>query len=128
MKLTKKLLEIMMRLVTHPSVKYIVITVIGVLLVGVVGENSMLAHMRNVNRCHELEAEIDTYESRYRDDMRQIRMLNRNPKNMERIARQRYFMKHDDEDIFVLSDDVREPQSVASAPISEEPDDHDAAE
>ncbi len=124
----KKIQEIVLRVVTHPSVKYIVITVVGVLLVGVVGENSLLAHMHNVNRCHELEAEIGTYESRYRDDMRQIRMLNRNPKNMERIARQRYFMKHDDEDIFVLSDDVREPQSVATAPLNEEPDDHDTAE
>lgn len=124
----KKVQEIVLRVLSHPSVKYIVITVVGVLLVGVVGENSLLAHMRNISRCHELEAEIATYEGRYRDDMRQIRMLNRNPKNMERIARQRYFMKHDDEDIFVLSDDVREPQTVATAPLSEDPDSHDAVE
>ena len=33
---------------------------------------------------------------------------------MEKIARERYFMKADDEDIFVLSDDERAPKSVVS--------------
>jgi cell division protein FtsB len=30
-----------------------------------------------------------------------------NPKAIEKIARERYFMKADDEDVFVLSDDVK---------------------
>ena len=41
----------------------------------------------------------------YNKDMRELRMLDRNPKAIEKIARERYFMKADDEDIFVLSDD-----------------------
>jgi cell division protein FtsB len=32
-------------------------------------------------------------------------MLKRDPKAIEKIARERYFMKADGEDIFVLSDD-----------------------
>ena len=32
-------------------------------------------------------------------------MLDSDPKAIEKIARERYFMKTDDEDIFVLSDD-----------------------
>ena len=40
--------------------------------------------------------------------MRQIRALNRNPKAVERIARERYFMKADDEDIYVMRDDSEE--------------------
>ena len=58
------------------------------------------------------EDEIEVYESRYQSDMRQILELNRNPKAMERIARERYFMKHDDEDIFVLSDDDRDVKNL----------------
>jgi cell division protein FtsB len=34
-----------------------------------------------------------------------IRQLEDNPKEIEKIAREQYFMKADDEDIFVLSDD-----------------------
>ena len=33
---------------------------------------------------------------------------------IEKIARERYFMKTDDEDIFVLSDDDRAPKSIVS--------------
>ena len=33
---------------------------------------------------------------------------------MEKIARERYFMKADDEDIFVLSDDVNSTNTFAT--------------
>ena len=41
-----------------------------------------------------------------------IRELDRNPKAMEKIARERYFMKADDEDIFVLSDDGEDENPI----------------
>ena len=94
-----------------PFVKYGVITIIGVVLVGFVGENSLLAHLRHKHYISSLSDEISVYNERYQNDMRQIRELNRNPKAMERIARERYFMKQDDEDIFVLSDDERDIQT-----------------
>jgi cell division protein FtsB len=94
-----------------PFVKYGVITIIGVVLVGFVGENSLLAHLRHKYYISSLSDEISVYNERYQNDMRQIRELNRNPKAMERIARERYFMKQDDEDIFVLSDDERDIQA-----------------
>jgi cell division protein FtsB len=31
---------------------------------------------------------------------------------MEKIARERYYMKADDEDIFILSDDDRSPKPI----------------
>jgi len=36
--------------------------------------------------------------------------LRRDPKAIEKIARERYFMKTDDEDIYVLSDDEKPTQ------------------
>ena len=93
-----------------PFVKYGLIVVLGVMLVGFVGENSMLAHVRNKLYLSELTEEIERYNARSREDIRQLKELNRNPRAIERIARERYFMKHDDEDIFVLSDDDRTPQ------------------
>ena len=64
--------------------------------------------MRNKQRINELEEEIEKYDADYKRDQAQIRELDRNPKAMEKIARERYFMKDDDEDIFVLSDDNRQ--------------------
>jgi len=113
MKVMRNFLKAVVRVWSKPYVKYIVITVVGLVLVGAVGENSLLAHLRYKYRINELADEIDMYNSRYRDDMRQLHELNHNPKAIERIARERYFMKHDDEDIFVLSDDNREFQSIA---------------
>jgi hypothetical protein len=38
---------------------------------------------------------------------------------MEKIARERFFMKADDEDIFVLSDDDREVKGVVADETAE---------
>jgi len=94
--------------------KYVLVTVIGVCLVGFVGDSSVVAHLRNKQRISQLEEEIADYTARYQRDQEQIRLLNTNPKAMEKIARERYFMKADDEDIFILSDDDRTPQPIES--------------
>lgn len=107
MKIVKSFFVAVARFWHLPFVKYVVISAIGVILVGFVGQNSLLAHMRNMSYIGELSEEIDEYNARAKEDMRKIRELDRNPKALERIARERYFMKHDDEDIFVLSDDER---------------------
>jgi cell division protein FtsB len=91
-----------------PFVKYGLVTILGVVFVGFLGENSLMAHFRYVQHIDELSEEIDEYNKRYQKDMRQIRELNRNPKAVERIARERYFMKADDEDIYVMRDDSEE--------------------
>ena len=56
----------------------------------------------------ELTEEKDQFEADFNRDQAQIKELDRNPKAIEKIARERYFMKADDEDIFVLSDDDRD--------------------
>ena len=62
--------------------------------------------MQNKQYIGELEEEIDRYTRQACRDQEQIHMLDSDPKAIEKIARERYFMKTDDEDIFVLSDDM----------------------
>lgn len=95
-------------------VKYIIVIVLGVLFVGVLDENSIWAHMRNKQRISELQEEIDQYNALHQRNQKQIRHLQHDPKAMEKIARERYFMKADDEDIFVLSDDSDNPVSQSN--------------
>ena len=106
----KKIKDILLKVARIRSLKYIVVLVAGVALIGFAGANSLWAHFAYQQRISELHDEIDHYEGEYRKDQAQIRLLQTNPKAMERIARERYFMKHQDEDILVLSDDVRDPQ------------------
>ena len=92
--------------------KYAVVCIAGVLIVGVLDENSVWSHWKNLQRIDELTEETEKYNADFRRDQAQIRELDKNPKAIEKIARERYFMKADDEDIFVLSDDDREPKPL----------------
>ena len=89
-------------------VKYFIVIVVGIVIVGFLDENSVWAHLQYKQRISELQEEIEKYEAINQSNQAQIRELQHNPKAMEKIARERYFMKADDEDIFVLSDDNAE--------------------
>ena len=89
----KKIKETIKAFLAIPFVKYGVVLVIGVVLIGFVGSNSIWGHFRNKMRISELKDEIEHYEG---------------------VARERFFMKTDEEDIFVLSDDQREFQQKNS--------------
>ena len=92
--------------------KYIVVVIAGVLLVGFLGESSVVAHMRNMRRISHLQAEKAHYEDEYKFYQNEIYNLQTNPKAVEQRARELYFMHTPDEDIYVLSDDA--PQSSKS--------------
>ena len=92
--------------------KYAVVFIAGVAIVGFLDENSVWSHLKNLQRISELTEETEKYNAQYHRDQAQIRELDKNPKAMEKIARERYFMKADDEDIFVLSDDGQEAKPL----------------
>lgn len=85
--------------------KYLIVTVIGIVFVGFVGENSILKHVQNRMQINDMKDEISTYEAQHDQAENTLKELKHNPKAITKIAHERYFMKTDDEDIFVLSDD-----------------------
>jgi len=102
----------LLRIYHVKALKYIVVTVIGIVLIGFVDENSVWHHMMNKQRISELQDEIDRYTEQNKNDQAQIKMLDSDPKAIKKIARERYFMKADNEDIFVLSDDPKNGKSI----------------
>ena len=110
----KKLKSWLLRIYHVKALKYIVVTLIGVVLIGFVDENSVWHHIANKQKISELQDEIDRYTTQNRNDQAQIKVLDSDPKAIKKIARERYFMKADDEDIFVLSDDERTGKSILS--------------
>lgn len=94
--------------------KYWIVLIVGVLVVGVVDENSFLKRVQLESKISDLKDQVEEYNRQYDRDMTRLRELETNPKAIEKIARERYFMKADDEDIFVLSDDERAPKSVVN--------------
>ena len=107
------------RLWRSQILKYAVVVILGVLIIGFLDENSVWNHMKNQRRISELEDEIASYNAAYQRDQAQIRRLNKDPKAMEKIARERYFMKADDEDIFILSDDERSTNTFSNNEAAE---------
>lgn len=104
----KKVKDFIFRIYHVRGLKYMVVTLFAVVFIGFVDENSVWQHMSNRQRIGELQAEIDKYTKQYLHDDALVKQLESDPKLIEKIARERYFMKTDDEDIYVLSDDVRE--------------------
>lgn len=110
MKVIDRIKTIVLRIWRSQALKYAVVFIVGVLIVGFLDENSVWSHMKNRQRIDELTEEKARYHADYQRDQAKIRELDRNPKAMEKIARERYFMKTDDEDIFVL----RENEDLSS--------------
>ena len=119
MKVLNRIKLFTLKVLRAQATKYTLVCLLGVLIVGFLDENSVWSHFKNKQRISDLEEEIAKYTSDYERDQAQIRELNRNPKAMEKIARERYFMKADDEDIFVLSDDDREAKPIVNNEAAE---------
>jgi cell division protein FtsB len=56
------------------------------------------------NKLEALRRECDYYDKEIEKNKNTITELFTNPKNLERYARERYFMKRDNEDVFVFVD------------------------
>lgn len=87
--------------------KYLLTITIGLLMVGVVDENSLRKYFIYEMKITELKAQLSQLEQDYERDSLRLNALKANAKGVERIARERYFMKRPNEEIFVLSTDKR---------------------
>ena len=85
--------------------KYLIVVALGVAVVGFVDENSFMKRVQLRMRISELRSEIKRYEEANAADAKRLKELRSDPKSIEKMAREQYFMKADDEDIFQLSDD-----------------------
>ena len=85
--------------------KYLIVIVIGVIVIGFLDENSFMKRVQYELQISELKEQIKAYKAQHETDSTKLRELKRNPKAIEKIARERYFMKANDEDIYVLIDD-----------------------
>ena len=95
--------------------KYVIVFILGTLLITVIGENSMLQRYRYARQISGLEDEIEKQEARFVHDSLRLAELERDPEAIRKIARERYFMKAADEDIFVFSDEIAEEENNETA-------------
>ena len=101
----KKLIAVWVVLKSFKPLKYIIVIALAVLLIGFLDENSIWSHLRNKERMGELKSEIEQLNQEHAHNQEQIKLLDKDPKAIQKIARERYFMRADDEDIYVLKEE-----------------------
>ncbi len=82
--------------------KYLIVCVIFFINLLFLDHNSLVRRYRQRKEIATLRAEKERYTKMYERDTRQLEALRSNPKTLEKIARERYFMKKADEDVFVF--------------------------
>jgi cell division protein FtsB len=61
-------------------------------------------HFRHVRELHKLEAQKKYYENQISTVQAELDQLKRNPAALEKYAREKYLMKKDNEDLFLVPD------------------------
>ncbi|MBM6993515.1 MAG: septum formation initiator family protein [Prevotella sp.] len=101
--------------------KYLITSVVGIAVVGFIDENSFMKRIEYELQISQMKDEIKKFDAQNEKSTKALNDLQRNPKAIEKIARERYFMKADDEDIYVLSTDQQaaEDEQAKSNEIDE---------
>ena len=82
--------------------KYFLTVAVFLCLILFVDKNNIVRRMGYRREIHQLQQEIDKYRTQYEIDTQRLIELEENPDAIERIAREKYFMKRDNEDIYVF--------------------------
>jgi len=87
------------------KLKYVIALVIFIIAVGFVGESSIVNRISQQQEISRLKGEIDEYNRKFEQDKKTLHALKHDPEAVKEVARSRYFMKTDKEDIFIVEDD-----------------------
>ncbi|MCQ2213835.1 MAG: septum formation initiator family protein [Bacteroidaceae bacterium] len=87
------------------KLKWLLATAIFVVFVGFVGENCLMNRWEQKKEISRLKSEIDEQNRKFERDRVTLERLKNNPDAIKEVARERYFMKTDDEDVFVFQDE-----------------------
>ena len=87
------------------KLKYVIALAVFVVAVGFVGESSVVNRIEQQREISRLKAEIDEYNRKFDQDKQTLDALQHDPEAVKEVARSRYYMKTDNEDIFIVEDE-----------------------
>ena len=83
--------------------KYVFTGVAFLLWVSFFDENSLIDQVRGTHKVSQLEESMDFYSKEIRKSQEDLNVLATDQERLERFAREKYLMKKENEDIFVLT-------------------------
>lgn len=93
--------EIFKNIAGYKYTKYIVALFFIILIVGFLDDNSIMNRQERIEKIERLQGEISELKMKYEEDTRKLKSLEQH-ENVEKIARERYFMKRSNEDVFII--------------------------
>lgn len=85
--------------------KYIIVLLAFAVVIGVVDENNLIRRAKYEYEIRSLIKEIERYKKDFERDTERLNKLEESPKGIEKVARERYFMKTPNEDIYIFEED-----------------------
>ncbi len=85
--------------------KYLVAFAIFAIAITFFGESSLLNRLSQQKEINQLSTEIEEQKQIFEQDKEMLNSLKNDPEALKKVARERYYMKADDEDIFVIEDE-----------------------
>ncbi|MBR2191972.1 MAG: septum formation initiator family protein [Bacteroidaceae bacterium] len=87
------------------TIKYILALGIFIALIGFIGEHCLRERYKRKVEIAELESKINEQKQKFEEDNKKLERLKKDPEAVRRVAREQYFMKTDDEDVFIIEDE-----------------------
>lgn len=99
----KRLKDILVRLKnSRLNNKYIIVFVLFVVFIAFFDDSSLYKRWKVKRQTAKIERETEYYRERMAQDSARIEALGNNVENLERFAREKYYMKKADEDVFII--------------------------
>ena len=76
--------------------------VLFIIIIGFIDDNSLMRRVQHQREINNLNKQIESYRKQYEEDTRMLKEITSNPQAIEKIAREKYFMKKPNDDIFII--------------------------
>lgn len=84
------------------TVTQIIILLVLILMLFFFSDSSILKRLRNESQIKDLEAQIEFYQNQSKEDKEKLDELQSNTNDLEKFARENYYMKKENEEIFII--------------------------
>lgn len=89
------------------SYKYLVAIILFLAWIIFFDENSIVTHQKNKRQLQELLQQKEYYKGRIKSDRQKLEDLKSGKENLEKFAREQYYMSKPDEDVFIVVEEEK---------------------
>ncbi|HEY4538714.1 MAG TPA: septum formation initiator family protein [Faecalibacter sp.] len=91
--------------------RYVIMGVCFIIWMIFFDQNSLFTHLELDKQIKNLEADESYFRENLEAENKKLKILTENPAEIERIAREKFFLKKDNEDIFIIQQEIqKKPQ------------------